>query len=116
MRLRRAMLFVKDLDRMADFYGHKLGLKAIEETRTESWAAFDSGLALHAVPPEIGDRIAISTPAKPRAENPIKLIFEGADVASEQKRLEALGLTMLPRPWGACDGIDPEGNIFQICS
>ncbi len=51
-----------------------------------------------------------------RAKNPIKLIFEVADVASERARLEALGVAMTPRPWGACDWADPEGNIFQICA
>jgi catechol 2,3-dioxygenase-like lactoylglutathione lyase family enzyme len=116
MRLRRAMIFVKNLDRMAAFYGDTLGLNPIPETRTASWVEFDAGIALHAVPAELGDRIEISTPARLREENPIKLIFEAADVASERARLETLGIAMTPRPWGACDGADPEGNIFQICA
>jgi hypothetical protein len=42
------------------------------------------------------------------------LIFEVADSAVEASRLAALGVTILQRPWGTWDGIDPEGNIFQI--
>jgi hypothetical protein len=25
-----------------------------------------------------------------------------------------MGITMVQRPWGAWDGIDPEGNVFGI--
>jgi len=38
------------------------------------------------------------------------------DVASERQRLESLGVSIVQRPWGSYDGIDPEGNIFEICS
>jgi catechol 2,3-dioxygenase-like lactoylglutathione lyase family enzyme len=118
MRLHRAMIFVKDLHLMAKFYGDTLGLKALEEARAGSWAEFDAGsarLVLHAIPSHIADQIEISAPPRPREENPVKLIFVVEDVESERARLAVLGITMMPRPWGACDGIDPEGNIFQIC-
>ena len=35
------------------------------------------------------------------------------DVERERTRLAKAGITMLERPWGSCDGIDPEGNVFQ---
>jgi hypothetical protein len=72
---------------------------------------------LHAIPPEIAaDQIEILSPPRQRDNNPVKLMFEVEDVVSERKRLEALGVTILERPWGSCDGIDPEGNVFQIYS
>ena len=48
--------------------------------------------------------------------NPVKLSFEVEDVASEVKRLEGLGVTIVRRPWGSHEAIDPEGNIFGIYS
>ena len=35
---------------------------------------------------------------------------------AEFQRLSALGVVVTLRPWGTCDGVDPEGNVFQICS
>jgi catechol 2,3-dioxygenase-like lactoylglutathione lyase family enzyme len=112
------MIFVKDLPRMTSFYGDILGLERLEETRTESWAEFEAGggviLALHRIPPPLADQIEIASTPRPREMNPVKLIFEVEDLESERRRLEHLGVTIIERPWGACDGIDPEGNIFQV--
>src|SRR5215469_2262641 len=79
MRLKQAMLYVKDINRMADFYGKMVGLKATDETRMENWVEFEAGaitFALHAIPSEIADHIKISSPPRPREENPVKLTFE----------------------------------------
>jgi catechol 2,3-dioxygenase-like lactoylglutathione lyase family enzyme len=117
MRLNRAMIYVKDLNLMAAFYANTLGLKPVEETRTQNWVEFEAGAAkfsLHAIPSEVADRIQISSPPIPREKNPVKLSFEVDDVVSVRKRLESLGVTILQRPWGSLDGIDPEGNVFGI--
>ena len=119
MRLNRAMIYVKDLERMAAFYGEILKMKPIEETRMDSWVEFEAGsirFALHAIPAPIAAQIEISSPPRPRDGNPIKLTFEVEDVAFERERLEGLGVMMMQRPWGAYDGIDPEGNVFGICA
>jgi catechol 2,3-dioxygenase-like lactoylglutathione lyase family enzyme len=119
MRLTAALLYVKDLQRMAAFYSDMLGLKPIDETRLDTWLEFDaggSGFALHATPAQIADQIEIASPPVPRETNPVKLIFEVEDVATECNRLASLGVTIIQRPWGTYDGLDPEGNIFQICA
>jgi catechol 2,3-dioxygenase-like lactoylglutathione lyase family enzyme len=119
MRLNRAMIYVKDLPRMAAFYGDTLGMKPIEETRMNEWVEFDAGnsrFALHAIPSQIADQCEITSPPQPREKSPVKLIFEVDDVASECARLESLGVTIVRRQWGSYDAIDPEGNIFQIYS
>lgn len=111
------MISVKDLTRMAEFYGTVLGLRPVAGTRTELWAEFGAGtpsLALHAIPPENASQFEITSPPRPREEYPIKLIFSVADLDAEQARFEELGVTMMRRPWGAYDAVDPEGNIFQI--
>lgn len=117
MRLGSALIFVRDLDRMTAFYSGALGLKPIEATRLENWVEFEGGgirLSLHAIPPEMAGRIPASP--EPREQASIKLIFEVPDLAAEVRRLESLGVRLLPRPWGAVDGIDPEGNVFGIVS
>jgi predicted enzyme related to lactoylglutathione lyase len=117
MRLSSAMVYVKDLPRMRAFYGEMLGVKPINETWTDSFAEFEAGgvsFALHAIPPDIASQIEITSPPRPRGQNPIKLIFNVDDVEAERERLESLGATMVQRPWGAWDGIDPEGNAFGV--
>lgn len=117
MRLNRILLYVKDLPRAAAFYRDIIGLTALEKMRTDTYVEFDAGavtLALHAIPAGTADKIEIATPPQPREQNPIKLAFEVDDVARERKRLASHGVTMLERPWGACDGVDPEGNIFGL--
>ncbi len=119
MRLNGAMIYVKDLPRMASFYEMSLGLKPIKETRMDTWVEFDTGgsrFALHAIPAPIASQIEVSSPTQPRESSPVKLIFEVEDLEMEVSRLKALGLSVLQRPWGTFDGIDPEGNIFQITS
>jgi catechol 2,3-dioxygenase-like lactoylglutathione lyase family enzyme len=116
--LRRAIIFVKDLEVMREFYRDTLGLRPIPGSEEPGWVEFDAGnsrLALHAIPTPIADAISIADPPRPREDTPIKLVFLVGDVDAERSRLVAQGVTMFPtRPWGACDGIDPEGNVFQI--
>ncbi len=116
------MLYVKDLERMKQFYGDLLGVKPFNQDWTDVWATFDTGgtrFALHAIPAEIAKHVEIASPPTPREKDPVKLIFEVKDVEVERERLESLGITMLRRPWqrpgDACDAVDPEGNVFQIC-
>ena len=117
------MIYVKDLERMKQFYGDLLGAKPTNQDWTGVWATFDTGgarFALHAIPAEIAKHIEIASPPTPRENDPVKLIFEVKDVESERARLESLGITVIRRPWQcpgeACDAVDPEGNIFQICA
>ena len=123
MRLTNAMIFVKDFPRMSAFYRQMLRLEPVNTEWTDRWALFETGgadFALHAIPPEaMGDDERIAAPAqKPRETSPVKLTFTVDDVRAERARLEALGIPVIQRPWQepdvACDGVDPEGNIFQI--
>ena len=100
-----------------------LGVIPINQECDDVWAEFKIGgacFSLHAIPAEIAKGIEIESPPIPRQENPLKLIFEVEDVEAERARLESLGIQTLRRPWQkpgeAFDAVDPEGNIFQICS
>lgn len=108
---------------MREFYSKLLGAQPTNVEWADTWAFFDlggAGFALHAIPAEYARDIEISSPPQIREQNPLKVIFEVADVPQEKKRLEALGITMLQRPWQdpaeACEGVDPEGNVFQIAA
>jgi catechol 2,3-dioxygenase-like lactoylglutathione lyase family enzyme len=117
MRLHRAMIYVKDLPRMREFYSEMLGVKPVNKQWADKWAEFDTGgarFALHAIPADIARQIEISSPPQAREKNPVKLTFEVDDVEVERARLASLGATMVQRPWGSWDGIDPEGNVFGI--
>jgi catechol 2,3-dioxygenase-like lactoylglutathione lyase family enzyme len=111
------MIYAKDIEAMAAFYGGVLGLTPIDEARTESWVEFEAGplrFALHAIPAHIAEQIEIASPPVPREDEPVKLSFEVDDLEVELSRLRSLDVTVLHRPWGGCDGVDPEGNVFGI--
>ena len=121
MHLNGAVLFVKDFQRMRDFYAGMLETRPLSEEWTDSHAVFDLNggtFVLHAIPDDYARGIKIASPPEARERNPVKVIFAVEDVPSECSRLAARGVTMLQRPWQnpteSCDGVDPEGNVFQI--
>ena len=95
----------------------EVGVKPVNEKWADEWAEFDLGsarFALHAIPADIAKQIEITSPPKPREKTPVKLTFEVVDVEAERARLASLGATVVQRPWGSWDGVDPEGNDFGI--
>jgi len=117
MQLRQAMIFAKDMDRMTAFYRDGVGLRLIPEARQEGWVEFEAGscrLALHAIPAGIAKDIQITSPPSPRSNTPIKLVFETSDLEAARAHLVSQGAVMHEPRQGSCDGLDPEGNVFQI--
>jgi catechol 2,3-dioxygenase-like lactoylglutathione lyase family enzyme len=85
MKLRSALLYVKDLERMKRFYSEILGTKPSNQDSAHGWATFETGgarFALHAIPAEIVRNIEIKSPPTPREQEPLKLIFEVTNPAS----------------------------------
>ncbi|MBV9505224.1 MAG: hypothetical protein JO323_09505 [Acidobacteriia bacterium] len=103
---------------MKEFYAKMLGTNPVNTMWSDSWAFFDTGFALHAVQDEHSRHGGTSSPLQSRDKCPIKLIFTVENAEAERTRLEAMGITMLTRLWQqsaeSCDGVDPEGNVFQI--
>ena len=118
MELMRVIIFVKDMERMGAFYQDALGLRALPDKARDGWAEFEDGasvLALHAIPTEYAKNIVINVPPAPREENPIKLVFQTPDLSAARAHLIAHGAVMGEiRDLSRCDGLDPEGNVFQI--
>jgi predicted enzyme related to lactoylglutathione lyase len=120
MRLRCAMIFAKDMKVMMAFYRDAVGLIPLPAESSDGWVEFDAGgaaFALHAIPAHIANDIEITTPPTAREETPIKLVFEVLDIEVARRQLIDHGAMMF-EPWSssACDGVDPEGNVFQIVS
>lgn len=121
MRLRNAILFVKDMERMKRFYGEMLGVGPGVVDASSAFVSFETGgawLSLHAIPPEIAEGIEIESPAVAREESAVKLVFEVADLERERGRIVSLGGRIVERAWlgaGGFDAVDPEGNVFQVC-
>ena len=117
MRMDRAMLFVKDMGAMMAFYRDVVGFRPVGTTAGNDWIEFDAGgtiFALHAVPAHMAGAISISSPSVARQSQNCKLIFTTDDLDEERARLEAAGVTILPRQWGGWDAVDPEGNVFGV--
>ncbi len=117
MRISRLILFVSDLPAMVNFYREKLGLVVISGERT-GFVILDGGacqLALHHLP--VGEKV-IKPP--PREDSYLKLVFYSktveADVAELKNRDVQMREIVRFGSITMCDGIDPEGNVFQISS
>lgn len=116
MKLTTAVLFAKDLDRMAQFY--EVGLGLMITARHSGWVAFAAGgvtLALHALPEHLAAEVEVSKPPVARDDAAMKIIFacEG-DLVTARAHLQAHGAVMLEPHGDGCEGLDPEGNVFRI--
>ncbi len=114
--LDRIVLYVQNVDLLKDFYV-SLGLEVIETIPTE-WAVLKAGhgeIALH----QVG--VAYRSTAPVKNESNAKLVFTiDKDVALLRSELISRGVEMrevktFPGfPYTLCDGVDPEGNVFQF--
>jgi len=119
MKLGCVIVFAKDLVKMRAFYEGGLGLKVIDVQ--EGWVKLEAGgasVALHAIPGDIAATIEIADPPAARERTPLKLVFDVDDLEATLSSLRNSGGRMFQPRRGArsisCDGIDPEGNVFNI--
>lgn len=117
-----AVLFGKDLPRLAQFYVQVAGLQVtVQETRLIVMESATYQLVLHAVPAEVAKRLEITRPPALRQDLPVKLVFPVASLAAARQQAEQCGggLGTPAQEWEArnfraCDGFDPEGNVVQL--
>lgn len=117
-----AVIFAKDLQRVAAFYETLLGLTAVHsESDHIVLASAPIELVIHAIPKAIADSFEITVPPERRSETAIKLYFPVASIAEARARAAALGGELnspegewTARGFRACDGHDPEGNVLQL--
>jgi len=117
VRLGQLILFTGDSTRLAAFYRDVLGLGVLEDE--QGWIVLDAGgvkLAIHQIPKEIAGEVA--TPQQKREDSYWKPTFIVDDLDAVLAKLAAHGVTMTaPRTFGPrtfSDGMDPDGNVFQV--
>jgi catechol-2,3-dioxygenase len=113
-----AVLYVRNLDLMRDFYRECFALGVDEETDdycvllSEAWMLT---LVKSAHAP------ATTIPAARRENTPIKLAFSVPSIAALRTVVARLGgqMDLVQSEWESrnmlhCDGLDPEGNVVQL--
>lgn len=122
LEVARVILFAKDMNAMLAFYEGILGLERLSSPEdSEDFVSLNAGgiqISLHKIPQRYARNIEITEPPIPREEVPMKVAFRVANVDEIRAKLESHGVEMRKVQKGGtvcfCDGIDPEGNIFQI--
>ena len=117
-----AVIYVKDLARLAKFYEIVSDLKVREIDNSHIRLESDAfQLVILQVPKRIANSIEICEPPLPRENTAIKLVFFVESISAARDRIRALGgdLNASEKEWKygshtVCDGHDPEGNIFQL--
>jgi catechol 2,3-dioxygenase-like lactoylglutathione lyase family enzyme len=109
LEMRRIIVFAKNMEAMAAFYGGKLGLPAVAGGVASGFIDFDAGAA----------RLALHRGGTGEAARRApKIVFYAGDVAAARADLAGrgvkLGKVKLANGLHLCEGKDPEGNPFQI--
>lgn len=117
-----AVVYAKDLDRLARFYAEVVNLEIVH--RVEDHVVLESEffeLVIVAIPAATAVRIVISSPPERREATAFKLVFSVPDIAAARTAAAATGGVVDPaaKEWSfqgsrVCDGMDPEGNVIQL--
>jgi predicted enzyme related to lactoylglutathione lyase len=117
-----AVLFAKDLPRVAKFYEGVAGLSVVHsEAEVIVLESPGQQLVLHGLPARVALAIQIGSPPKLRTDTAVKLVFAVASIAQARADAVAFGgevnaqkKEFAARGFRACDGHDPEGNVIQF--
>jgi hypothetical protein len=118
----RAVLFVKDLEKVAAFYIGALALTRLSGDKDHVVLESDGfELVVHQIPKQIADTIVIAQPPIRRVWGAIRLDFPVGSIAGSRKLARALGgeIDDAPPAWADSTanfffGHDPEGNQFGV--
>lgn len=107
-KIRRIILFVRDVPRAARFYRGMFGLRPRGSAEGKDWVEFEGG----------GCRLALHRGAGLKSGGGAKIVFGARNVAAARQKLIERGAKVGPvRSFDGidlCDGRDPDGNRFQI--
>ncbi len=114
------LVYATAVDRVAEFYGAVLGLRAVH--RTDEMVVLRSAdleLLVHAIPPAIAATIVITTPPRLRDDAAIKFFAPVASLDAAAAAARAHGGDLFGETWAGPgfavrNAHDPEGNIFQV--
>jgi hypothetical protein len=118
--LSRVIVFVGSVQTCAKFFADAFELEYIESEIPGDWQELDAGgcrLAFHQAFNADGSRHTSPTGSE---MNPHKIVFYAEDVRAMRETLigrgAAMGEVVEFGDIVMCDGADPEGHPFQICS
>jgi catechol 2,3-dioxygenase-like lactoylglutathione lyase family enzyme len=118
----RAILFVKDLQKVAAFYIGALALTRVSGDVDHAVLECDGfELVVHQIPKPIAETIVVTQPPVRRVWGAIRLDFPVASIGDSRKLARALGgeVDDAPPAWADRNanlffGHDPEGNQFGV--
>ena len=117
-----AVIYAKSFKRVAEFYEHVVGMSVYQNTDT--FIALEAGsfqLVVLQIPERLAKNVAVESPPVVRENAAIKPIFYVRSLAEARELAPKFGgaLNGARREWSfedaiACDGSDPEGNVYQL--
>lgn len=117
-----AVIYAKELKRLADFYERVVGMRVCHIAKDH--VMLESGafqLVILQVPPRVAKTITVTVPPTRREDTPIKPVFFVESIARARQIAPECGgmVNAARREWSfdsvtVCDGCDPEGNVFQL--
>jgi predicted enzyme related to lactoylglutathione lyase len=117
-----AVLFAKDLQRVASFYREVFGADVLRrDSDHEVLSCHGFHLVVHQIPREFVQSMVVTTPPERRERTAVRLNFPVADLDVSRRNAQKLGgqIDAVSPPW-ASDvgsfflGYDPEGNVFGV--
>lgn len=114
-----AMIYAKDIQRLADFYGALVAMTPIHQT-TELVVleSADFQLVVHAMAEQFAANLVISSPPELR-QSAIRLFFTVPSLATARRHAADQGGSVGEELWQGpgfvmANAVDPEGNPFQL--
>ena len=117
-----AVIYAKNYRALAIFYEHVAGLTRREGN--DEYVLLEAPsfqLIILQIPDRIAANITIDSPPRKRENTPIKLFLNVRSIQTARQAAKDLGgeLNGAEKEWKfhdvkRCDGIDPEGNVFQL--
>ena len=118
----QVVVYAKDVERLASFYQSALALAIAEQARTFvvlHGQGFE--VAIVAMPEAAAAAIERRSPPVPLEDTPIKASFLVPSIEARRGAVTGAGGTLMPpeaawtwRGQVHLDGVDPEGNVFQL--
>lgn len=116
------VVFAKSIPKLARFYREIAEMVSVHEDKDH--VVLDQEgfqVVIHGIPKKISAQIRISEPPEIREGTPVKLCLPVTSIEHARTKATELGGSVYPeskeweaRGFRACDGHDPEGNVFQV--
>ena len=118
-----AVVFAKNVNVLSEFYEKLLGLSVVLKESDKCVLESNSlTLTVHGIPLHIAENIEISVPPEIRENTAVKMCFPVVSIIEARTLASSKGGCVYTKAneWEnnkfiACDGYDPEGNVFQVC-